>query len=263
MFKAIVQSQITNACHFAHYLTNRIAEPPYSHRVNHGNEQMPKKDNASGYEGRPSKPRKERGMRERDLLAKEKQLDARERAVFSENVLALKKAWRDELNAREQEISTQEREHGKLDIRGKALDIREKAIEAKEAALEDGLRPFFFRQKRELEMRETIVSSRETTVRATEARFQEGLDIQCLEKMLEAIQEARRATKEARRVLSRRREQIVAFETFNSDAVGNHTSIAVDGAIGATAGFVLSLDQIEIRLKEMHPLLVALYKLRR
>lgn len=230
--------KLTKHSSFAHYLTNRIAEPPYSHRVNHGNEQVGKKDNALGYEGKPNKQRKERGRRESDLFAKEKQLDAPERAVFSEDVLALKKAWRDELSAREQAILAQEREHGQLDIREKALDVREKAVEAKEVELEDGLRPFFFRQKREIEMRETIASSREATVRATEKRFREGLDIQCLEKMLEvmedtsiyqasltdsqAMQEARQATKEARRVLGRRREQIMAFETFNRDAVGKY-----------------------------------------
>lgn len=49
----------------------------------------------------------------------------------------------------------------------------------------------------------------------------------------------------------------------SDSSIGNRTSIAVDGAIGATAGFDLSLDQIEIRLKEMHPLLAALHKLRR
>lgn len=146
---------------------------------------MAKKDDSSGYEGRSNKQRRERGMRESDLLAKEKQLDAREGAVFSEDVLAVKKTWRDELSVREQAILTQEREHGKLDIRGKALDIRERAVEAKEVELEDGLGPFFFRQKRELEIRETIISSREATARATEEKFKEGLDIRCLEKMLE------------------------------------------------------------------------------
>ncbi|KAJ9631045.1 hypothetical protein H2203_001573 [Taxawa tesnikishii (nom. ined.)] len=121
--------------------------------------------------------------------------------------------WESDLHTREETLTAYEQ----------SLITREKALEAKEHSLV---------------MREKTLEPEEDREKATQKTAE------CLKTLIDALQRARTASSNVRRVLTRRRLEIWEQEKHEGEAYGG-TVTALDGAIGAIAGFDLDLVIID------------------
>lgn len=137
--------------------------------------------------------------------------------------------WESDLHTREETLTAYEQ----------SLITREKALEAKEHSLvmrEKTLEPEEDREKATQKTAECL----KTLIDVSEERSLEATHTD----IAQALQRARTASSNVRRVLTRRRLEIWEQEKHEGEAYGG-TVTALDGAIGAIAGFDLDLVIID------------------